>query len=129
MGARPERAGGNEGSELKPNIISCSASISACEKGAKWERTVELLGQMREFVLKPDMFSDSAAMSACRKRDKWDRTFELLKKMRERGLKPDVISCSAALLARYKCGRIDTRSATSATNCEKGGGSSAPLSS
>ena len=50
---------------LKPDVISCSAAISACEKGGKWQSAVELLEEMRERGLKPDVISCSAAISAC----------------------------------------------------------------
>ena len=39
---------------LKPNTITYNAAISACEKGQRWERALDLLGEMRRGVA-PDV--------------------------------------------------------------------------
>ena len=36
---------------LNPNVISCNAAMGACEKGAKCELALELLGEMGEHRL------------------------------------------------------------------------------
>ena len=34
---------------LEPSTVSCSAGISACEKGGRWQPALELLGKMVRF--------------------------------------------------------------------------------
>ena len=41
-------------SRLEPNAISCSAAISACEKGAQWPLALQLLDRMAESRAMPD---------------------------------------------------------------------------
>merc|ERR1711865_370939 len=52
-------------SGVQPNVISFNAAISACEKGGKWERALELLQEMRQSGVQPDVISFSSAISAC----------------------------------------------------------------
>ena len=52
---------------LQPDVISCSAAISACEKGAEWETAFGLLQEMLGRSLQPGLFSCDAAISACEK--------------------------------------------------------------
>ncbi|CAK0808031.1 unnamed protein product [Prorocentrum cordatum] len=42
------------GGEAGANVISCSAGISACEKGDQWQRALALLSEMWEVKLEPD---------------------------------------------------------------------------
>ena len=53
--------------ELKLDVISFSAALSACEKGEVWRCALGLLAEMRERELKLDVISLSAALSACEK--------------------------------------------------------------
>ena len=53
--------------ELQPEVISCSAMISACEKGAQWEAALGFLLEMPRGSLQPELFSFDTAISACEK--------------------------------------------------------------
>ena len=48
-------------------MISYSATISACEKGERWEQALSLLPEVRRSWLGPDVISYNAATSACEK--------------------------------------------------------------
>ncbi|CAK0896934.1 unnamed protein product [Prorocentrum cordatum] len=85
--------------KLEPTVVTCSAGISACEKGAQWQRALALLGEMWDAKLEPDDISYCAAISACEKAERWSEALGLFHEMSERGLSPDAIACSAVLLA------------------------------
>ena len=50
---------------LTSNEISCSAAISACEKGKQWEEALRLLQQLICSARIPNEIRYSAAISAC----------------------------------------------------------------
>ena len=41
--------------KVLPNVISCSAAISSCEKAQKWQHAVALYQEMLEEELSPDV--------------------------------------------------------------------------
>ena len=53
--------------ELAPNVISYNAAISACEKGQRWEKALQLVREGVWQGLAPNVISYSAAISACEK--------------------------------------------------------------
>ncbi|CAN0380341.1 unnamed protein product, partial [Laminaria digitata] len=51
---------------VKINGMTYSGAIKACDKGAQWERALELLDRMQERDgTKPNLFAYNHAMSAC----------------------------------------------------------------
>ena len=42
---------------LTPNVVSCNAAISACEKGKQWEGALGLLQDLVHRLLTPDVVS------------------------------------------------------------------------
>ena len=52
---------------LEPDIVSYSASMSACEKGSQWVHALALLREMLGRRLELDVVSYSASLSACEK--------------------------------------------------------------
>jgi len=84
---------------VQPDVISYSATISACEKGGKWEKALELLSEMENRNVQPDVISYSATISACEKGGKRDKALELLSEMKNRNANPDVISYNATISA------------------------------
>ena len=52
---------------LEPDVITCSAAISACEKAKQLRKALELLEEMRQKGLEPDVITYNAAISACEK--------------------------------------------------------------
>jgi len=50
---------------IKPDVITYSAAISACEKGGQWEKALALLQQMRGVGITPNVITYSASIQAC----------------------------------------------------------------
>ena len=74
---------------MKPEVISYSAAISECEKGAEWVLPFKLLNEMRQWNLTPEVLSCSAAITAREKGVEWLQPFELFKEIRQSDLKPE----------------------------------------
>ena len=66
---------------LTLDVVSFSASISACEKDKQWEGALGLLQEMELYLLTPNAVSFSASMSACEKGKQWERALVLLQEM------------------------------------------------
>ena len=49
---------------LHPDVISCGAAVSGCEKGLSWETALGLLQEMPRRILQPDFINCIAAISA-----------------------------------------------------------------
>eukprot|EP00622_Pseudochattonella_farcimen_P001389 FR736071.1.p1 GENE.FR736071.1~~FR736071.1.p1 ORF type:complete len:180 (+),score=12.88 FR736071.1:2-541(+) len=49
---------------IEPNVITYNAAISACEKGVKWERALDLLDEMTRRGIAPNVISYSAVLEA-----------------------------------------------------------------
>ena len=60
---------------MTSDVISFSASISACGKGGQWQRASFLFDDMRRAVMLVDVISFSAAISAREKDGQWQRAF------------------------------------------------------
>ena len=89
----------------RPDVISYSAAISACEKAGRCDAALSLFQTMREDDVRPDVISYSAAISACEKAGRCDEALSLFQTMREDDVRPDVISYSAAISACEKAGQ------------------------
>ena len=74
---------------MKPEVISYSAAISECEKGAEWMLPVKLLNEMRRWNLTPEVISYSAAITACEKGVERLQPVELFKEIRQRDPKTE----------------------------------------
>jgi len=53
--------------DVVPNVITYSASISACEKGKQPQFAVEMLHAMQRQDVVPDIITYNALISACEK--------------------------------------------------------------
>lgn len=62
---------------IDPNLVTCSAAISACEKGGQWKKALDLFRDMwcRGIVL--NVITFIAAISACEKGDQWEKALDL----------------------------------------------------
>lgn len=56
---------------LRLDALSCRAALRALERGARWQRALELLTNTHEHGPKPDRYCYQAAISACAKRRHW----------------------------------------------------------
>ena len=83
-----------------PNVISCSAAISACEKGGEWEQALSLLSSMPGVQVMPIVISCNAAISACEKGDEWKQALSLLSAMDKKHIAPDKSSYRGGSSAR-----------------------------
>ena len=59
------------------DVISYSASISACEKGQQWEQALGLLQESGCCQLAPCAISYSTSISACEKGRQWEHAINL----------------------------------------------------
>merc|ERR1719436_1303676 len=82
---------------LLPAMITYSAWISACEKGAMPQSAVQLLETMLHQGLLPDVITYNALISACEKGALPQRALELFETMLHQGLLPDVITYNALI--------------------------------
>ncbi len=60
-----------ESKEMKPDIISYDAGISACEKACEWEQAIVLLQDLNIKKLQPTIVTCSALISACGNGGEW----------------------------------------------------------
>eukprot|EP00913_Durusdinium_trenchii_P026338 g24714.t1 len=88
--------------ELKPDTISYSATISACQKGWKWQQALNLFLSMPTAAVELDTICYSATMSACEKGKQWQKAMMLLDEMKRSKILPDVISYNACISALEK---------------------------
>merc|ERR1711933_500087 len=92
---------GMQKARIQPNVITFSAAISACEKGAQWPRVLSLFLGMQKARIQPDVITYNAAISACEKGAQWPRALSLFDRMQKARIQPDVITYSAAI---HACG-------------------------
>ena len=66
---------------MQADVITYSATISACEKGQQWITATTLLREMQQRHMKSDAITYSATISACQKCEKWRSVWAILKQM------------------------------------------------
>ena len=67
---------------MKPNMVSYSALISACEKGKELRRAFDVFARMLRQALKPNMVSYNALISACEKGQQTEIALKVFRAMR-----------------------------------------------
>ena len=82
---------------LLPDVITCNAAISSCEKGCQWEMSLNLFHAMSSHVLTPSIISYNAAISSCEKGSCWELGLHLFSQIIDNHLTPTVISFNATL--------------------------------
>ena len=60
------------------DTITCSAAISACEKGGEWTPALDLLCAVARSSIQVSTITCSAAISACEKGSEWARALDVL---------------------------------------------------
>jgi len=50
---------------VAPEVVTCSAAISACRQGERWAHALALLGGMPQDRLAADAIAHNAALSSC----------------------------------------------------------------
>ena len=81
------------------DVITYSASISACEKGQQWQCALGLLESMRSVSVPANVITYSASISACEKGQQWQCALRLLESMQSASVPADVITYSASISA------------------------------
>ena len=66
---------------MKPNVITYSAVISACEKGGQWEKALEVFASMDSNGVSPNDITYCAVISACEKGRQWEKALEIFASM------------------------------------------------
>ena len=77
---------------VQPNVLSCSATISACEKAGRWQQALFLLFDAPTARIEVNVVSGNAAISACEKASQWQQALELFKWMSRIKVDQDAIS-------------------------------------
>ena len=61
---------GQRKARISPNVVSCSAGISACERGSQWQLALDLLSQM------PEANAARPLQSTAMVRVRWDSDYK-----------------------------------------------------
>ena len=80
----------------KPDVISYSASIGACEKGWQWERGLIVLRDLRLDCVGLDVSVHSVGVAVCSKGNHGSYTFELFDLCSLGNVETELISFSLA---------------------------------
>ena len=83
----------------RPDVVSISALISACEKAQQWQQALGFLAVIHRSAVLPNVISYIAAISACERGKQWQQALRLLALMQQTPVLPNVISCSAVVSA------------------------------
>ena len=84
---------------VKPNVILCSSTMSACEKGSGWTHALHLLEDMRMAAMGLDVIIFSTAISACQKGHSWEQALGYLSEMRHQRVQANAITYGAVISA------------------------------
>jgi pentatricopeptide repeat domain-containing protein 1 len=93
---------------VQPTVITYSALISACEKGAQWQRAVEVFEEMKAAGVQPTVITYSALISACEKGGQWERAVAVFEEMKAAGVQPDVITFNPLINVLWRGGQRRT---------------------
>lgn len=79
----------------RPDVITFSSAMAACEKGSSWRRSLDLLSSMHFAKLQPDNFSYSSVISACASAARWALACSVFEGMLSSSVCADLVSfCS-----------------------------------
>jgi len=84
---------------IKPDTVTYTAAISACERSSNCSAALSLLDLMKEDGAKPNHWTYSAAISACGHGGRLDEASRMWTEMRESGLKPTLVVYNTMLSA------------------------------
>ncbi|GAB5035105.1 Hypothetical protein NocV09_02301200 [Nannochloropsis oceanica] len=84
---------------IKPDTVTYTAAISACERSSNCSAALSLLDLMKQDGAKPNHWTYSAAISACGHGGRLDEASRLWGEMRAGGLKPTLVVYNTMLSA------------------------------
>jgi pentatricopeptide repeat domain-containing protein 1 len=93
---------------VQPNVITYSALISACAKGAQWQRAMAVFEEMKAAGVQPNDITYSALISACDKGAQWQRAMEVFEEMKEAGVQPNVQTFNPLISVLWQCSQRRT---------------------
>lgn len=67
--------------ECAPNTVTYSSVISACERGGRLDKALEMYNEMLGLGIEPDLITYSAMVAACEKHGALDKALEVLVRM------------------------------------------------
>ena len=80
-------------------LISHNSAISACEKGAEWQRALGLLATLGHAAVERNTISYNSAITACERGAEWQRALGLLAPMGQAAVERFTISYNSAISA------------------------------
>jgi len=80
-----------------PDAVAYNLAISACARGGKWERGIELLQEMQSESVAVDVVSYTSAITGLERAGEWRRAFALLEDMRKQGVEPNEVTMAAVI--------------------------------
>ena len=80
---------------VTPDVLTCSACISTCEKGQSMGRDMSPPQQVQLQMLIADAITYNASISACKEGHQWKMALSLLQPVQEKMVTPDVITHNA----------------------------------
>ena len=90
-------------SSVQSQNITYNAAISACEKGAEWEKALQLFEIMVRSQVTLDTITYNAAISACEKVGRWESALHLCNAMVQNNV--DAIGTCIVLMIIAACFR------------------------
>ncbi|CAJ1406427.1 unnamed protein product [Effrenium voratum] len=85
--------------QLRADIISCSAAVTACERAARWKPALALLSSLEEREIQGDVIIYAATISACGRPEQWQLSIALLEEAQRKEIQPNVIAYGSAISA------------------------------
>lgn len=82
-----------------------TSACSACERGAQWRLSLDLLGGLSGIDVQPDVVISSNVLSSCGKATAWTQGIALMNDMQTCRLAPNVISYSGVIGGCGRAGR------------------------
>lgn len=93
------------GFQLKPDIISYSATIAALEEGRQWALTLAIFQEMRSHQIPLDSFSYNALIGSFSRASEWQHALHVFGQKAASEFEMDVHACSAAVSACERAGQ------------------------
>ncbi|CAE8617339.1 unnamed protein product [Polarella glacialis] len=90
-----------KGYGLRPDVVTFSATVSACARGHRWEHVLEILSEMRHAQAAPNALTVTNALGSLV--SNWKVALELVMGASAGRVTPDVVCFGSALSAFEKC--------------------------
>ena len=88
---------------IRPDIICCTAAVSACAMATQWQRAFAVFDSVRQvYTLVPDLVSYNSLMFASSNAGSWQLSTCIIEDMGMRRIKPDRISYNTLLTSFEK---------------------------